>query len=53
MRNKLSFKKDLIYLLQTYALDDYCSLDAYSLSDSVIKLLEDKSKAALWKNQKL
>lgn len=44
MRHKTRFKSDLVDLLRQYQLDEYTNLDCYTLSDKLIKEIEDLGK---------
>jgi hypothetical protein len=53
MRHKLKLKADLVALLESYKLADYCGHSSTQLADSILQDLEDKAKISAWKNQKL
>lgn len=44
MRHKLRFKAELIDLLAKYELDSYTKTDTFTLSDSLIKYLDEQIK---------
>ena len=44
MRYKQRLKADLVDLIKNYKLDDYTDIDSYTLSDKILKQLEELSK---------
>jgi hypothetical protein len=49
MRRRLQFKKELAELLKKYKIEEYLNMQADNLSEELLKIIEDKAKAALYK----
>jgi hypothetical protein len=44
MRHKTRLKSDLVDLLRQYKIDEYTNLDCYTLSDRILKDIEELGK---------
>lgn len=49
MRHRLQFKKELAELLKKYKIEEYVNEHQDNLSDELVKIIEDKAKAALYR----
>lgn len=49
MRHRLQFKKELAELLKKYKIEEYVNENQDSLSEQLVKIIEDKAKAALYR----
>ena len=49
MRHRTRFKSELIDLLRQYKIDEYTNLDCYTLSDKIVKDIEELIKVNNYK----
>ena len=49
MRHRLQFKKELAELLKKYNIEEYVNEHQDTVSEQLVRIIEDKAKSALYK----